>query len=824
MNADAIGRFADTDLYIQEKIVLVLDKDGYVAGDTIRFRAFLLDAASERQLKDFSQYIYVELIDPLGATVDRVKIKSKDGAFIGIIPLNPELPESVYTISAYTLFSQNIPSGYFYRLPIPVASQYSSKYKMENFVADGSLTIRLTSRLSGEPVKCRRILISGPEGEVVREAKDKSHLSIKMPKGMPAIKLTFDNYHKIVALPGGDNGPMLDFYPEGGSLIAGEGNAVAFKSSDSFGRPTAVTGHIEGPDGSVTAKLKSDRCGLGIFHIVPREGCEYHAVVNGRRFQLPAVLSDGTSLKIVASNKGRIIVDVIGRHPRPGILYVDLRGHTQVMDTVSKFPVIISGTDLGHGLLRFTLLDEQRRHLSTRFVYNHAEWTTSIHWPDSLPPSGDFTIFTRDDNNVPSGIQSALLQQDLSGYVDGIDSYFSESGLKKEMDALMLTVNSDRYTNPSFDHPIEMGFEISGTIKSRWRGKPMSDAKINIIAPSIGFVREARTDTSGRFVVDGFDWPDGTAFVCQAVGSNGSLEHNFNITQDLFPTISPIPLRYDREEGEPFDEYLNRLGEGGILLREVEVTAQANEADARAIIFSAMGIKSLDEDYLNENKVTSYDEALHAFPSLRVKDGRLVSQRGGSSIYGNEPEVEIWVDGVLWTASFLSPADDRNGHNDRKPKKQGMQQGQLSDRATKTAMIMTGGLLPEDLAQRHYSSQLSVISELSGSYPFNTVKSIEYVPPHSALVISNTAAHGGGALVITTKSGGCNDWSADLFLQVHRPLGYQSEKSALAVRRSDNGCWMPMADVFERIPTDGKSPVWISGFTPDGEFVVGRIR
>ncbi len=722
------------------------------------------------------------------------------------------------------MFSQNIPSGYFYRHPVPVAGRYSSKYKMEHSIADGTLTIRLTNRLSGEPVKCRRILISGPDGEVVRKAKDRSNLSVRNPKGMPAVKLTFDNYQKIIALPGDDNGPILDFYPEGGSLIAGEGNAVAFRSTDSFGRPIAVTGHIEGPDGEVTAKLKSDQYGLGIFHIVPGVGHEYHAVVDGRRFQMPAVQSDGTSLKIVASNKGRIIVDVIGRRPRPGILHVDRRGHTQVADTVSEFPVVVSGNGLGSGMLRFTLLDGQGRPLSTRFAYNRAGWEKSAHWTDSLPPAGDFAIFTRYGDNVAAGIRSALLRQDLPGYIHGIDNYISESGPGKDMDALMLTVNSDRYTDPAFDHPVEMGSEISGTIKSRWRGKLMADAKINIIAPSIGFAAEARTDASGRFVVDGFDWPDGTAFVCQAIGPNGSREHNFDIAQDSFPAISPIPLIYVESEEEPFDEYLKRIGEGGILLREVEVTAQANEADARAIMFSAMGVKSLGEDYFNEHKVTSYDEALHAFPSLKIKDGRIVSQRGRSSIYGNEPEVEIWVDGIQWTASFLSPADGGYGNDDRKPEIQEMQQGQLSDRAAKTAMIMTGGLLPDDLAQHHYSSQLSVISELSGSYPFNIVKSIEYVPPHSALFISSSAAHGGGALVITTKSGSGNDWAVDLFLQVHRPLGYQSEQSAFAVRSSGLGCWVPMACGAEEIPADCKSPVWISGFTPDGEFAVGRIQ
>ena len=63
---------------VQEKVVVVLDNDGYMAGDTIRFRAFLLDACTEQKLTDFSQYIYLELIDPFGNVTSRIKVKSKN--------------------------------------------------------------------------------------------------------------------------------------------------------------------------------------------------------------------------------------------------------------------------------------------------------------------------------------------------------------------------------------------------------------------------------------------------------------------------------------------------------------------------------------------------------------------------------------------------------------------------------------------------------------------------------------------------------------------------------------------------------------------------
>lgn len=125
---------------------------------------------------------------------------------------------------------------------------------------------------------------------------------------------------------------------------------------------------------------------------------------------------------------------------------------------------------------------------------------------------------------------------------------------------------------------------------------------------------------------------------------------------------------------------------------------------------------------------------------------------------------------------------------------------QLSPQASKTAAIMTGGLLPDNVAQRQYATQLSAISELAGSYPFSMVKSIEYIPPQSALFLSNTAAHKGGALVITTRSEYEKDWSDDLFLKIHRPLGYQSDESALSSLESENYFWFPA------LTNTGKSP------------------
>lgn len=93
--------------YPQEKIQLFTNGSRFVTGDTVRFRAFVQDAASGSETKKLSQFIYVELIDPFGTVHSRIKVRNLDGVFAGVMPLDRELPESRYTLAAYTTYMLN---------------------------------------------------------------------------------------------------------------------------------------------------------------------------------------------------------------------------------------------------------------------------------------------------------------------------------------------------------------------------------------------------------------------------------------------------------------------------------------------------------------------------------------------------------------------------------------------------------------------------------------------------------------------------------------------------------------------------------------------
>lgn len=56
----------------QEKLYLQTDRGIYMSGETLWFRAHLVDALMLKQA-NASRYVYVELVNPLGNLVERVK-------------------------------------------------------------------------------------------------------------------------------------------------------------------------------------------------------------------------------------------------------------------------------------------------------------------------------------------------------------------------------------------------------------------------------------------------------------------------------------------------------------------------------------------------------------------------------------------------------------------------------------------------------------------------------------------------------------------------------------------------------------------------------
>lgn len=726
---------------LQEKIVMQLDKPGYVTGDTIRFHAALLDADTGQPLRDFSRYLYVELIDPFGQTVSRVKIKERDGQFPGIIPLDRDLPESRYTLGAYTMFMQNIPSSYFLRQPVDIASVYGINHRIHTSLEGNTLQASITDLRTGQRVECRVISVSGPDKdkEPLRVVTNRTSVKAKIPADIPIVKVTLDHYSKFIPIPAAASDSHIQLHPEGGALVAGTVNAVAFRVVDPFSRWLQAQGHIETADGQHIADLSTGHSGYGLFHINPEEGATYYAVIGDLRTPLPAASLANTILQIPAVHKDHLLITPAGPVAPGSRIHIQRSGETLLDIATDGSPLSINREQLGQGLLKITLISPESQELSTRLVYN--------------PP--------KDASQLPEALR--LLTQDLAEPVDDITYYAQSAAAMLQLDAMLIANRSERYEpQAELRYPVEIGGEISGVIRSRWKGKPIEGATINVIAPAINFGMEATTDSEGRFYVNGFDWPDGTAFICQALGKKGQQEHNFTVTTDEFPEIQPLPLRPEIIREDPFEVIYADYHSDGTMLDELVVTAKADDEEVRQVMMRALGVRSMDAEELRSRGITTYEEAIYNIPQVTIRNGSIVSTRPGS-IRNPHPPVEIWIDGTR-----ISTPAPRSGTVD--------ESYIMLSKVRKAGRITHYGSRSIPTA---FPDLTATVKDLDSRLPFHDVATIEFVPPQLALYLSGNGAYNGGALVITSKTGKQGHWSNDIFKQVHIPLGYQREPSAL---------------------------------------------
>lgn len=153
----------------QEQIYVHTDRPYYVPGDTVWFRAHLVDAVTHTPISR-SRYVYVELLDNATDTlVQRVMVKcDSDGVFANAITLPRQLRSGCYTLAAYTQWMRNFPVERFF-------------YKQLLVVGNTSLS-GFQSEAVGLPVRSRQTPSPKPSDSELELGLRKGQLLIQMNK------------------------------------------------------------------------------------------------------------------------------------------------------------------------------------------------------------------------------------------------------------------------------------------------------------------------------------------------------------------------------------------------------------------------------------------------------------------------------------------------------------------------------------------------------------------------------------------------------------------------------------------------------------------
>ena len=266
-------------------------------------------------------------------------------------------------------------------------------------------------RAEGGPVANRPVLASmfidgkpyGPDGKagaktlaLQTDALGKVNVRFKLPevieRGQASLTVQFDdggNVEPLVrTIPIALKKLQVEFFPEGGDLIAGGANRVYFQARTTLDKPAELKGHIVDDQGKtvvpLVATLHDDtkpgvNQGMGQFAITPTAGRKYQLKIDEPAgmegtYTLPDVHEDGIVLQVGQPNKEALPVQVTSMGKDRNLLIgVYCRGRLldsqsvvarkNVSTNVETKPALPAG-----GVFRVTVFEEMPRGSATRLL------------------------------------------------------------------------------------------------------------------------------------------------------------------------------------------------------------------------------------------------------------------------------------------------------------------------------------------------------------------------------------------------------------------------------------------------------------------------
>ncbi|XOV93110.1 MAG: TonB-dependent receptor plug domain-containing protein [Bacteroidota bacterium] len=302
---------------------------------------------------------------------------------------------------------------------------------------------------------------------------------------------------------------ILQFFPEGGDLVAGTNNFIAFKATDQYGNPIDIKGSILDSSGKVVAPITCEHDGMGMVQLYLNEdkySCAYEFA--GRTFSqpLPPVASKGYLLH-VSNVKGRWYAEVKAQNTSIDKSFLMVQSRGKILYVVGPQPnsetirFSLPQKDLPSGITQLTFFDSQHRAVAERLIYNeNPESRTTLqlttestsyakrskvnldlkltNGAGETPELASLStaviprkLYSKPDVSIVSYL---LFTSDLKGYIHQPTYYLDRENPERmnHIDLLMMTHGWRRFEwdkviageLPELNHFFEQGIRIEGTV------------------------------------------------------------------------------------------------------------------------------------------------------------------------------------------------------------------------------------------------------------------------------------------------------------------------------------------------------------------------
>jgi hypothetical protein len=317
----------------------------------------------------------------------------------------------------------------------------------------------------------------------------------------------------------------IQFFPEGGNLVYGFDNTVAFKITDAYGKGLGGSGFILDDKNDTFAIFETAHLGMGTFSFRPLKGNIYHAVVkinNENIFKnLPAIFEKGWTMHLTQEgNKLSIHVGCNVSNENNVFLFAQTKNTIKFarMQTLNNgnTTFTINQSELGEGISQLTIFNQEKQPVCERLFFKRPAHLLPI---DLENIQSDYSERSKVDLNVvvtDSGesnlslsvyladslqplqninlVNYLWLSSDLKGPVESPEFYLEnpDSLVEKATDNLMLTQGWRRFKweevlkniKPSFTFlPEYEGAVISGKLSPKIAGLPVNGIPVSLAVP-----------------------------------------------------------------------------------------------------------------------------------------------------------------------------------------------------------------------------------------------------------------------------------------------------------------------------------------------------
>lgn len=146
---------ACVDDFPEESTVLITDRDFYLAGDKLWFKAFVF--VDDELNSDLSKVLYVELFNDKGQVFAQHKFEVSQGNTAGVFNIPAEVNTGVYYLRAYTQYMRNFPLERFFTRAVTIVNPQSETTK-----------IKVSDKKMSEPGKGSVLIGSGLNKETIQ--------------------------------------------------------------------------------------------------------------------------------------------------------------------------------------------------------------------------------------------------------------------------------------------------------------------------------------------------------------------------------------------------------------------------------------------------------------------------------------------------------------------------------------------------------------------------------------------------------------------------------------------------------------------------------